>query len=70
MDDELLAALDAMDEVRAEGRSAVLRRAAAEYLSRRRRDAVREQYERAYAQPGGLAEDFAGWEDEGEWPTG
>jgi metal-responsive CopG/Arc/MetJ family transcriptional regulator len=35
--EELLARLDASEEVQAEGRSAVLRRAAAEYLDRRRK---------------------------------
>jgi predicted transcriptional regulator len=70
MDDELLSALDATDEVMEEGRSAVLRRAVAEYLARKRRDEIRDQYERAYGQSAGLGEDFSGWEDEGEWANG
>ena len=69
MDDELLAALDPTDEVKAEGRSAVLRRAAAEYLRRRRRDEIREQYQRGYGKSGGLGEEFSGWEEEGVWPN-
>ena len=68
-DDELLAALDATDEVQAEGRSAVIRRAAAEYLRRRRKAEIREQYEKAYADSSGLGEEFAGWGDEGVWPA-
>jgi hypothetical protein len=68
IDDELLTALDATDEVRAEGRSAVLRRAAAEYLARRRRREIREQYVRAYGESGGLGDEFSGWEEQGTWP--
>lgn len=65
----LLAELDASEEVRREGRSAVLRRAAAEYLARRRRDHIAESYARAYGDEAGLGEDFAGWEDQGQWPA-
>jgi len=67
-DDELLGALDATDEVQAEGRSAVIRRAAAEYLRRRRKVEIRERYEKAYADSSELGAEFAGWEDEGVWP--
>jgi metal-responsive CopG/Arc/MetJ family transcriptional regulator len=65
----LLAELDASEEVRREGRSAVLRRAAAEYLARRRRDEIAESYARAYGDEAGLGEDFRGWEDQGQWPA-
>ena len=68
MDERLLQRLDADDEVRRIGRSAVLRRAAAEYLQRRRARQVSDAYARAYGQDGGLGEDFAGWEHEGAWP--
>ena len=68
LDDELLRRLDADEEVRRDGRSAVLRRAAAEYLARRRKRAVAEQYARAYAKDAGLGEEFSGWQDEGAWP--
>jgi metal-responsive CopG/Arc/MetJ family transcriptional regulator len=68
MDDELLAALDATDEVRVEGRSAVLRRAATEYLLRRRRREIRERYARAYGESGSLGDELSGWEEQGEWP--
>lgn len=67
MDPELLDALDATTEVEKEGRSAVMRRAVAEYLERQRKDAIREQYERAYGDGSGVGEDFADWPGEGAW---
>jgi metal-responsive CopG/Arc/MetJ family transcriptional regulator len=67
-DEALLAELDATEEVRKEGRSAVLRKAVAEYLQRRRRQAVAEGYRRAYGEDDGLGEEFDGWEDQGQWP--
>jgi metal-responsive CopG/Arc/MetJ family transcriptional regulator len=68
MDEELLAELDASEEVRREGRSAVLRKAAAEYLARRRANEIAEAYARAYGETPGLGEEFSGWEKEGRWP--
>ena len=68
MDERLLEQLDADDEVRRAGRSAVLRRAVAEYLHRRRRRQVSEAYARAYGRGEGLDEALAGWEHEGVWP--
>lgn len=68
LDEDLVARLDASEEVRVEGRSAVLRRAAAEYLDRRRREAIADQYRKAYAESTGLGDEFAGWEDQGAWP--
>jgi metal-responsive CopG/Arc/MetJ family transcriptional regulator len=68
LDESLLERLDSDPEVRRTGRSAVLRRAAEEYLARRRREAVTEGYRRAYGEDGGLGEEFAGWEEQGEWP--
>jgi hypothetical protein len=50
------------------GLSAVLRRAAAEYLRRSRRRRISEAYRRAYEGSPGLDGGFAGWEDEGSWP--
>jgi len=67
-DEPLLRRLDADDEVRELGRSAVLRRAAAEYLRKRRIKKVSEQYRKAYAKAGGLSDEFAGWESQGTWP--
>lgn len=69
IDEDLLARLDADEEVRREGRSAVLRRAANEYLRKRRRRAIAEQYARAYGASPGLGEEFGGWEEEGVWPV-
>jgi len=69
LDEDLLARLDDNEEVRQEGRSAVLRRAAAEYLDRQRREAVAAQYRDAYSSGAGLGEEFTGWEDQGSWPA-
>jgi metal-responsive CopG/Arc/MetJ family transcriptional regulator len=68
LDEALLARLDADDEVRREGRSAVLRRAADEYLRKRRKRAIADQYATAYGSSPGLGAEFKGWEDEGAWP--
>ena len=68
LDDALLARLDADEEVRRDGRSAVLRRAADEYLRKRRRRAIAEQYAQAYGAADALGAEFGGWEDEGSWP--
>jgi metal-responsive CopG/Arc/MetJ family transcriptional regulator len=70
LDEALLARLDADEEVRRDGRSAVLRRAADEYLRRRLKRAIADQYAKAYGTSGdrGLGGEFSGWEDEGTWP--
>jgi metal-responsive CopG/Arc/MetJ family transcriptional regulator len=64
-DEKLLARLDKDPEVRRDGRSAVLRRAAFDYLRRKRRSEISEAYRRAY---GGGAPDLEGWANEGRWP--
>lgn len=69
MDEDLLAHLDADEEVRRCGRSAVLRRVAAEYLEHRKREAVAAQYLGAYGTDGGLSDEWAGWEEQGVWPS-
>jgi metal-responsive CopG/Arc/MetJ family transcriptional regulator len=69
LDEGLLARLDESEEVRKEGRSAVLRRAATQYLESRQREAINAQYRKAYAEDPGLGEEFEGWEDQGSWPT-
>ncbi len=66
-DEDLLRRLDSDTEVRKEGRSAVLRRAAAAYLRRRRAERIAEAYRRGY-KDGGLGAEFEGWEDQGAWP--
>jgi hypothetical protein len=68
MDPELLEALDATEEVQRDGRSAVLRRAVAEYLARIRRMEIRERYRRAYGEDGGPDDEFEGWTEQGAWP--
>lgn len=69
LDEALLAKLDADEEVRRDGRSAVLRRAAEEYLRKRRKREIADKYAKAYAgNKPGLGAEFEGWEDEGSWP--
>ena len=68
MDEELLARLDADQETRRDGRSAVLRRAAAEYLNRQRHRTIASRYRHAYTGKSALGSKFKGWEDEGQWP--
>jgi metal-responsive CopG/Arc/MetJ family transcriptional regulator len=66
VDERLLAELDADEEVKREGRSAVLRRAAFQYLRCKRRDEIAQAYQRAYGKAG--APEFEGWTDAGVWP--
>ena len=66
-DEGLLSALDADEEVRREGRSAVLRRAAAAYLRRKRAEEIARRYREGYAR-GVAAEELRGWADSGAWP--
>jgi metal-responsive CopG/Arc/MetJ family transcriptional regulator len=69
IDQPLLRQLDADPEVKQVGRSEVLRRAAAAYLRRSRTRRIAEAYAKAYERGAGLAEEWAGWEDEGTWPA-
>lgn len=69
VDESLLAKVDADEETKRDGRSAVFRRAVAEYLKRRRRASIAEQYRKAYKGAAGLRSEFEGWEDEGVWPS-
>jgi metal-responsive CopG/Arc/MetJ family transcriptional regulator len=65
----LLAELDGTAEVREQGRSAVLRQLASDFLRRHRQQEIDTRYERAYAGvEAPLGKDFEGWEDEGIWP--
>jgi len=66
VDESLLKALDRDPEVRADGRSAVFRRAVTEYLKRARRAAISAAYRRGYGADG--APELKGWADEGTWP--
>ena len=68
-DEKLLDRLDADPEVKKVGRSEVMRRAVASYLRRRRSDAIREGYLRAYGNRPGADDDLTGWSGEGAWPA-
>jgi metal-responsive CopG/Arc/MetJ family transcriptional regulator len=69
VDEGLLAKLDADEETKRDGRSAVFRRAVAEYLKHRKRLAIASSYRRGYGSKPGLGAEFDGWENEGEWPN-
>jgi metal-responsive CopG/Arc/MetJ family transcriptional regulator len=69
IDEPLLRRLDADAEVKRDGRSAVLRRAASEYLRRRRARRITEAYRKGYGGGKGLGDEFVGWETEGSWPA-
>lgn len=66
--EKLLERLDATPEVKRYGRSAILRRATEEYLRRRDSHEIAERYAVAYGQASDIDKEFAGWEDEGQWP--
>ena len=68
IDEPLLARLDAHEDVKRLGRSAVLRQAAVEYLRRHKARATAEAYRRAYGKRKGLGDEFRGWPNEGAWP--
>jgi hypothetical protein len=68
LDESLLAELDETTDVARHGRSAVTRRAIAEYLSRRRNVEIRQRYEAAYGGGGDLGAELAGWEEQRAWP--
>ena len=69
MDDDLLEELDADEEVRRLGRSAVFRKMAAEYIEHHRRRIISKMYRQAYGEDSeGLGKEFTGWENEGRWP--
>ena len=67
-DEELLERLDSTEEARRDGRSAVLRRATAEYLQRRAHEEIAARYREAYGKAEGLGDEFEGSEDQGRWP--
>ena len=68
IDEQLLQALDGDAEVKRIGRSAVLRKAAKEYLRRNVAARIREQYKRAYGATGGRVPELEGWIGVGVWP--
>jgi metal-responsive CopG/Arc/MetJ family transcriptional regulator len=68
MDERLLERLDATDEVRREGRSAILRRAVEAYLRHREQVSIASRYRAAYGAGGGLGKEWDDWEAQGVWP--
>ena len=68
LDESLLARLDRDEEVRRDGRSAVLRRAADLYLRQRRAGEIAAAYRQAYGDGSALGDEFEGWSAEGVWP--
>jgi len=67
VDDALLARLDADEEVRRRGRSAVFREAVEAHLRQRQKRATRDAYRKAYGGGREIGE-LADWADEGAWP--
>ena len=63
-DERLLEKLDNDDEVKQQGRSAVIRRAVAEYLRKRRSSTIAEAYRRGYGKRPAES-DLNGWANEG-----
>lgn len=69
VDEALLHEIDQSPEARKEGRSAVFRRAAMAYLRQGRQADIARRYASAYGEDGSLGSEFAGWEEQGEWPA-
>ena len=68
VDERLLKSLDANAEAKRDGRSAVIRRALAQYLARRRSAELDEQIRCAYGK-NPVDPELEGWEQEGTWPS-
>jgi len=68
IDEELLAGLDADEEVRRIGRSKVLRGLIATYLESRREARLDLQYRQGYGKTLQVSEELDGWDEEGSWP--
>jgi metal-responsive CopG/Arc/MetJ family transcriptional regulator len=70
VDEDLLTRLDADEETKRTGRSAVFRRAVEAYLQRRRRAGITDSYRRGYGKKkAALDYGFDTWENEGVWPS-
>ena len=67
MDDELLAGLDADEEVRRSGRSKVLHGLVSAYLESRMEARLDAQYRKGYGDDLRVSEELEGWDDEGSW---
>jgi hypothetical protein len=68
VDERLLKSLDASAAAKRDGRSAVIRRALAQYLARRRSAELDERIRRAYGKTP-VDPELEGWEQEGTWPS-
>ena len=66
-DERLLEKLDNDEEVKHEGRSAVIHRAVAEYLRKKRRLTIAAAYRGGYGRKPAES-DLRGWTEEGVWP--
>jgi metal-responsive CopG/Arc/MetJ family transcriptional regulator len=66
-DERLLGKLDNDEEVKREGRSAVIRRAVAAYLRTKQRATIADAYRRAYGKRPAES-DLGKWAGEGVWP--
>jgi len=67
-DEELLAELDADEQVQKVGRSRVLRQLAASYLKRRHEADLDARYVAGYGEDSRVSEELQGWDEEGVWP--
>lgn len=68
MDEALLQRLDRQPEVRAQGRSSVLREAVREWLRKKEARSIAARYRAGYRIEPKVEEELAGWADEGVWP--
>jgi metal-responsive CopG/Arc/MetJ family transcriptional regulator len=68
VDERLLKSLDANAEAKRDGRSAVIRRALAQYLAQRRNAELDDRIRRAYGKTP-VDPELEGWEQEGTWPS-
>ena len=68
IDEELLRQIDRHPETKKHGRSAFLRRAAREYLARRRSQAIRDAYRRGYGEQPVKADEFGPLIEAQAWP--
>ena len=69
-DEALLDRLDRDPAVRKQGRSAVLREAAAAYLKRREAEEIASRYQAGYRDVAALDDELEGWAGSGTWPAG
>lgn len=68
IDDELLSRFDDDPTVKADGRSAVLRRAIKEYLANARAAEISRSYSDGYAATQGWTDEESDWlDDDGDW---